>query len=251
LLTQRDIPHASLNARTCGGAPGAVKTPRPFCVTPIALGGKSMNKNGISLRSTYSPSGEIEPGDQSLRDQSHPAENGTLTRAQPHSRENLRAKSWRAISYRASLLAFLGLAALAWTQCDFNGREISDWKPVLALADAAWGKGDLDDAKHWYLQAGKFAVWRDDWAGLLAAACGIKQLERERGPYSSTNALLLRAMVAAEKRQSRSGLVAVAKAFAALGEDKVASMVLSLIGKDWVEETNDSPDIVSPGCWDK
>jgi hypothetical protein len=209
-----------------------------------------MNKNGISLRSTYSPSGEIEPGDQSLRDQSHPAENGTLTRAQPHSRENLRAKSLRAISYRASLLAFLGLAALAWTQCDFSNRQTADWKPVLALADAAQENGDRYYAKHLYLQAGKFAVWRDDWVGLLAAACGTKKLERERGPYSSTNALLLRAMVAAEKRQSRSGLVAVTKAFAALGEDKVASMVLSLVGKDWVEETDSSADIVSPGCWD-
>ena len=58
-------------------------------------------------------------------------------------------------------------------------------------------------------------------------------------------------MVAAEKRQSRAGLVAIAKAFAGLGEDKAASMVLSLVGKDWVEETNDSADIVSPGCWDK
>ena len=108
-----------------------------------------------------------------------------------------------------------------------------DWKPVLALADAAQEKGDLYYAKILYLQGGKFAVWRDDWAGLLAAACGIKKLERERGPYSSTNALLLRAMVAAEKRQSRSGLVAVAKAFAALGDDKVASMVLSRIGTKW------------------
>jgi hypothetical protein len=201
------------------------------------------------MRSTDSPSGEIEPGDQSLSHQNRPADSGTLTRAQPHSRENLRAKSWWAITYRASLVVFLVLAALTWTQCDFSGREIPDWKPVLARADAAWGKGDLDYAKHLYLQVGKFAVWRDDWAGLLSAACGIKTLEREWD--SSTNALLLRAMVVAEKRQSQSGLVAVAKAFAALGEDKVASMVLSLVGKDWIEETNDSADIVSPGCWDK
>ncbi len=161
------------------------------------------------MHSTYSPSGETEPGDQSLSDQHRPAESGTLTIAQSHSRQNLRRKSWR----WASLVVFPVLAALTWTQCDFSGREIPDWKPVLARADAAWGKGDLHDAKHLYLQAGKFAVWRDDWAGLLAAACGVKRLERERGPYSSTNALLLRAMVAAEKRQSRSGLVAVAKAF--------------------------------------
>ena len=203
------------------------------------------------MHSTYSPSGEIRPGVQSLIDQKRPVESGTLTIAQPQSGKNVRAKSWRAITYRASLLALLVLAALTWTQCDFSGREIPDWKPVLALADTAQEKGDLYYAKSLYLKGGRLAVWRDDWAGLLAAACGIKKLERERGPYSSTNALLLRAMVAAEKRQSQAGLVAVAKAFAALGEDKVASMVLSLVGKDWVEETNDSADIVSPGCWDK
>jgi len=210
-----------------------------------------MNKNDVSMHSAYSPSGKIRPGDQGLRDQNRSVESGSLTIAQPHSGENLRAKSWRAMTYRASLLALLVLAALTWTQCDFSGREIPDWKPVLALADATQEKGDLYYAKSLYLQGGRLAVWRDDWTGLLAAACGIKKLERERGPYSSTNALLLRAMVAAEKRHSRSGLVAVAKAFAALGDDKVTSMVLSRIGKNWVEETNDSADIVSPGCWDK
>jgi hypothetical protein len=210
-----------------------------------------MSNNDVLMRSAYSPSGEIGPGDQSLSDQNRAVESGTLTITKPHAGENHRAKSWRAITYRASLLAFLVLMALTWAQCDFSKQENPDWKTVLALADAAREKGDLYYAKHLYLQAGKFAIWRDDWAGLLAAACGTKTLERERGPYSSTNALLLRAMVAAEKRQSPSGLVAVAKAFAALGENKVASMVLSLVGKDWVEETNDSAEIVSPGCWDK
>ena len=102
-----------------------------------------MNKNGVSPRSTYSPSGEIDPGDQSSRDQNRSVENRTLTIAQPHSGENLRAKSWWAISYRARLLAFLVLTAFAWAQCDFSNREIPDWKPVLALADAAQEKGDL------------------------------------------------------------------------------------------------------------
>src|SRR5262245_21759143 len=207
-----------------------------------------MNEKNVSMRSTYFASGEIRSGDQSPRHQNHSVESGTLTITQPHSPENLRAKSWWTISYRASFLAFLILAALTWMQWDFSEREIPDWKPVLVLADAARENGDLYYAKHLYLQAGKFAVWRDDWAGLLAAACGTKTLERERGPYSSTNALLLRAMVAAEKRQSRSGLVAVAKAFAALGEENVASMVLSRVGKDWVEATHDSADIVSAGC---
>jgi hypothetical protein len=207
-----------------------------------------MNKNDISLRSTYLPSGEIRTGDQSLRDQNRPAESGTLTLVHPQSGENLRPKSRWAITYQASLLAFLILGVLTWRQCDFSGRDIPDWKPVLVLADSAREKGDLYYARHLYLQGGKFAVWRDDWVGLLAAACGVKKLERERGPYSSTHALLLHAMVAAEKTQSRSGLVAVAKAFEALGEDKVASMVLSRVGKDWVEETTDSADIVSRHC---
>ena len=216
---------------------------------------KELNDEGsevtYAMRSTYSPYGETRPSDQNLKDQNRSVESGTLPIAQPHSEGNHRERSWRAITYRASLLAFLLLAALAWTRCDFSGREIPDWKPVLALAEAARERGDLYYSKSLYSQAGRLAASREDWAGLLSTACGMKKLEREKGPYSSTNALLLRAMVAAETRQSRSGLVAVAKAFAALGEDKVATMVLSRIGNNWVEETNDSADVVSPGCWDK
>lgn len=33
-----------------------------------------MNENNVSMHSTYSPSGEIEPGHQSLSDQNRPAE---------------------------------------------------------------------------------------------------------------------------------------------------------------------------------
>lgn len=247
---QRDIPHTSLNARTCGGVPRAVKTPHPFVSHPSRLE-KSINRNGAFMRSTYSPSNEIGPGDQGLRDQNRPVECGALAAAQPHSAENHRARPWWAISYGALLLAFLLLVSLTWTQCDFSNPEIPDWKPVLALAEAAREKRDRYYAKHLYLRAAKFAVWRDDWAGLLAAACGTQILERERGQFSSTHALLLRAMVVAEKRQSRSGLVAVAKAFAALGNDKVASMVLSRVGKDSVAETDDSADVASLGCWGK
>ena len=148
------------------------------------------------------------------------------------------------------LLSFVFLAALAWTRRDFNGREIPDWKPVLALADTARERGDLYYAKSLYLQVGRLAASRDDWAGLLAAACGIKKRDRERGRYSATNMLLLRAMVAAEAKQSRSGMAAVGKAFSALGEDRVASMVLSRIRTNWVDKTDDSADVASPGCGD-
>ena len=87
--------------------------------------------------------------------------------------------------------------------------------------------------------------------GYSPPSAGLKSWKEKEVLIPLQNALLLRAMVAAEKRQSRLGLVAVAKTFAALGDDKAASMVLSRIGKDWAEETNDSADIVSPGCWDK
>ena len=135
-----------------------------------------MNTNDVLMRSAYSPSGETGPGDQSSKDQNHPVESRTLTITKPHSEETLRAKSWWKISYRASLPAFLVLMALTWTQCDFARQENPDWKTVLALADAARERRDLFYAKHLYLQAGKFAVWRDDWAGLLAAACGTSRM---------------------------------------------------------------------------
>ena len=210
-----------------------------------------MNKRDLSMQTAYSLTGEVRAAIKSLGDVNQPVETGTLTSGQPDGGENLRVQSWRTITYPASFLAVLALAGLIWTQLDFSGREIPDWKPVIALADAALEKGDLYYAKSLYLQGGRIAVWRDDWPGLLAAACGTKKLERERGLYSSTNALLLRAMVTGEKKQSRSALVAVAQAFAANGQEKVSSMVLSHIGKDWIEEASDSADIVSPDCWDK
>jgi hypothetical protein len=45
-------------------------------------------------------------------------------------------------------------------------------------------------------------------------------------------------------------MAAVGKAFSALGEDKVASMVLSRIRTNWVDKTDDSADVASPGCGD-
>lgn len=203
------------------------------------------------MGATYSPHDETRPGNQSLRDQNRSLASGTLTVAQPQRQENHRANSWRAVTYRVLLLLFLLLGVLLWTRWDFSGQEIPDWKPALALADTARERGDLHYAKSLYSQAGRLSAARDDWAGLLAAACGMKKLERQRGRHSETNALLLSAMVAAKTKQSRSGLVAVAQAFTALGQDKVASMVLSHSGKDWVEETNNSFDRVSLDCWDR
>jgi hypothetical protein len=201
------------------------------------------------MRSTYSPYAEARPGVSGLRDQKHSVGSEALTVEQPHSAQNHCAKSWRPITYLAVLLSLLFLASFAWMHRDFRRRDIPEWKPVLALADTARERGDLYYAKSLYSQVGRLAAWREDWAGLVAAACAMKSLDQQKGPYSSTNALLLRAMVSAETRQSRSGMVAVATAFARLGEDKVASTALSRIQKNWVEKTNDSADVVAPGCW--
>jgi hypothetical protein len=172
-----------------------------------------------------------------------------LTSAQPHSKPDHRANGWRWIIYTAVLLPILFLGILACTSLDFSNPDIPDWKPVLALADTAQEKGDLYYAKSLYSQVGRLAARREDWEGLIAAACAMYKLDNQKGRYSPTNALLLHAMIAAETKQSRSGMTAVAKGFTGLGEDKVAAMVVSRIQKDWPENAMDAAPVVSPGCW--
>ena len=181
--------------------------------------------------------------------QNHSVGSEAPTIVQPRSEPNHRAQSWRGVAYLAVLVPVLFLGALAWMRRDFRNPEIPDWKPVLALANTAQEKGDLYYAQSLYSQAGRLAALREDWAGLAAAACAMNKLDKQKSRYSPTNALLLRAMIAAETKQSRSGMAAVAKAFAGLGESEVASMVLSRIQKNWVEEANDSANVLSSGCW--
>ena len=103
---------------------------------------------------------------------------------------------------------------------DFNQQEIPDWRPVLARAEASVEKSELYDARSFYSRAARLASWREDWGGLLAAACGMKMLDNESSPYSNVHTILVRAMMAAESRESRAGIAAVARAFAAMGQDK-------------------------------
>lgn len=167
-----------------------------------------------------------------------------------HSDQSRRAARWRTIGYVVTIGPFLLMVALAWLRPDLNRTEIPDWRPVLALADAAWEKGDLNAARHLYLQVDQIASWQQDWEGLVAVACGIKRLDGAEGPYSKTFAILIRATMAAESRQSRAGIAAVAKAFAAVGQDKAASMVSSRIRPDWPEELLDSSSVGAVGCWE-
>jgi hypothetical protein len=162
--------------------------------------------------------------------------------------ESRRAALWRMVGYVAVMLPFLLMLAVAWLRPDFNKIELPDWRPVLAMAKASLEEGDLYQARYLYLQVDRIATWRGDWEGLIAAACGIKKLDREAGPYSKTFAILLRAMMAAESKQSRAGISAVANALRAVGADKAAIMVSSRIRPHWPEETLTSTNLVAVAC---
>jgi cupin domain len=73
--------------------------------------------------------------------------------------------------------------------------------------------------------------WLYILSGRVAVACGIKRLDGAEGPYSKTFAILIRAMLAAESKQSRAGIASVARVFAAVGHDKAASMVCPALGR--------------------
>ena len=160
-----------------------------------------------------------------------------------------RAARWRTTGYILSI-GLLFSFVLASLRADLDRIELPDWKPVLSLADAAWEKGDSSAARRLYLKVEQIASSRQDWEGLVAAACGIKKFDGVEGPYSKTFAILMRATMAAESRQSRAGIAAVARVFAAVGQDKAASMVSSRIRPDWPEGLLDSSTTVAVGCWE-
>jgi hypothetical protein len=108
---------------------------------------------------------------------------------------------------------------------------------VIALADASREQGDLYGARHLYLRGAQLASWAEDWRGILVAACGLKGLERKDLNYFDTHTMLVRAIMAAEGKQSRAGMSAVAKAFADIGQHEAAAMVLRRIRTDWPDET--------------
>jgi hypothetical protein len=160
--------------------------------------------------------------------------------------------SRNAIAYGAvSLSVIFSLLALLWMWRDFQPADAPGWKPVLALAEVAREKGEIYDAKALYTEAGRFAAWRDDWPGLLAAACGLAKLEPKLSRYSERQTFLLRAMAAAEKKQSRAGIAAVARAFTFFGEPQLASVATSRIRQNWAAEDANSAELALSGCWNE
>jgi hypothetical protein len=107
---------------------------------------------------------------------------GTLKSPAPTSQsdQTRRAARWRTTGYVLSI-GLLLLVALASLRPDLDRIELPDWKPVVALADAAWEQGDLSAARRLYLQVEQIASSQQDWEGLVAAACGVKKLDGWKG----------------------------------------------------------------------
>lgn len=157
---------------------------------------------------------------------------------------------WRASGYLAAIVPFLFLVASLWLRPDLHQQPVPDWQPVLARAEESWKKAELYEARQLYVRSAQLASWRDDWQGLLAAACGMKKLDNSVGSFFNTHTILVRAMMAAESRRSRAGISAVAQAFSVIGEEAAASMVLARVGTDWPEEAESSPGVPA-ACWDR
>lgn len=160
-----------------------------------------------------------------------------------------RSAAWRALAYAAVFLPYLSLVAAAWIHPDWARQQSRDWKPLIARAEASWERGDLYAARTLYVQAGRVAGWSEDWGGLLAAACGVKKLDGAARAYGYAHTALVRAMAAAETRQSRAGIAAVTKAFAAIGEPRAAAMAASKARASWPAATNEAVEVDTANCW--
>ena len=133
----------------------------------------------------------------------HVKESGRAERNNPLHRKNC---STKLVVVRDWSLSFIFVSVgFAWMRPDFNREEIPDWRPVLARAEASMEKRELYEARSFYSRAARLASWREDWGGLLAAACGMKMLDHESGPYSNVHTILVRAMMAAERQRKSSG----------------------------------------------
>lgn len=165
------------------------------------------------------------------------------------SEQSRRAAWWRAIGYISVILPFLLMIALAGLRPEFNRSEAPDWRPVIAGANAALEKGDLYEARYLYGQVDQIASWKEEWEGLIAAACGFKRLDGVPGPYSRSVTVLLRAAMIAENKQSRQGMLTVAQAVQAVGKHKAASKIMDRIRSDWPEEMPGLADTNAAECF--
>ena len=155
----------------------------------------------------------------------------------------LRRRAAFASAFLACLLALLVLGLLR------EARELPSarWQDRLNEAEVAMRNGDIYAARSFYSQTARIASWTDDWTGILAAACGLKKIERPRDNYFATRATLVRAMIAAQNQRSAQGLNAVADAFVGIGELDAAALARSHIPTDAPEGTAQSSQLWTCG----
>lgn len=140
---------------------------------------------------------------------------------------------------RIAVRAFALLIAV-FAAVGLSDKQDTHWRNLLIKAEAAFTAGDHTAARSLYLQAARNAVWNDDWSGVLAAACGMREFESLRSNFFATRPMLLRAMIMAEKQNNPSGLRAVAEVFASIGDHNASAMVLKRLPgySDRVQATN-------------
>ncbi len=146
------------------------------------------------------------------------------------------------------LLVFLGLAVKWWTAPQVSERPVRSWEPALVQAKLWKEKGDLYRASSYYARAAEIAASADDWEGLLAVACGLQRLEDSLEAAMNSHTILMRAMLAAERKQSTEGLQTVAMAFKVTGE-WFASFALSRIQEGRRNGRQIAKYLKSETCW--
>src|SRR5437867_10610088 len=101
------------------------------------------------------------------------------------------------------VLVLLGLTGKWWTAPRISAPASRNWEPALAQAELSKEKGDLYRAWSYYAEGAQLASAADDWQGLLAVACGLQKLGDSLEPSMNSHAMLMRAMIAAHRKQYR------------------------------------------------
>lgn len=150
----------------------------------------------------------------------------------PESQE-IRLSAVRRLLKYAALLLLFAIASAPWLRADRERAQLSDWKPLAALADLVLEKGDRNRARVLYARIGEIGSSNQDWQALLAAACGFTRIDGAPTRYSVSYALLIRATFLAEQHKSRRAMITIVKAFTIMGQPKTASIFLARMRGDW------------------
>ncbi|HKY08642.1 MAG TPA: hypothetical protein VJQ55_10385 [Candidatus Binatia bacterium] len=143
------------------------------------------------------------------------------------------ATKFRLFAYLAAVSPFLLLLVVVSLYPELNRPEVPEWRSLLSRADEAVARGDVYEARRLYLQVDRVAYWRQDWEGLVAAACRINRLDGIKQPHGRPLAMLFRASAIAERAQSSQGLEIVAKSLAMLGSAEAAAVTRARIQPSW------------------